>query len=274
MIKTHALTKGLYVEIDPSADIVCNELDIGDCVTILKDVKIRGNKIKIGNYVRFCPNSEIGGGGGVPNIHSNVTIGNNVLVCAYVLINNAREVVIGDDVGLGQYVHIWTHGGWLSTLDGYPCKFASVKIGSHVWIPERTSVLAGVTIGDHVIVGNNSLVDKDLPGGCFAAGIPVKILKEGVFPKPLSQEEKDKLLERLVKEWSDEHPFYLKIVDYLGGGRIRFKTLIFDTNTMEISGQLDEEGEDLRDHLRRNGVKFFTGKPFKSMAYNGERGSN
>jgi len=270
MIKAKRKKIGNYFEMHPSVEIECNELEIGDCVQMLEGVKIKGNKIKIGDYVRFCPHSEIGGGGGVPNSHSNVTIGNNVLICAYVLVNNAREVEIGDDIGLGQYVHIWTHGGWMNTLNGYPCTFAPVKIGSHVWIPERTSVLAGVKIGDHVIIGNNSLVSQDIPGGCFAAGIPAKVVKANIYPKPLSEEEKKKLLERLVKEWLEELAFKYKTlpplkVKYLGKGIIQFDDLIFDTNSMTISGELDEFAEDFRDHLRRNGIKFFTGKPFYSI---------
>jgi hypothetical protein len=41
--------------------------------------------------------------------------------------------------------------------------------------------------------------------------------------------------------------------------------LAYNTKSMEIEGHLNEIHEDFRDFLRRRGVKFFTGLPFKSI---------
>lgn len=35
----------------------------------------------------------------------------------------------------------------------------------------------GLKIGNHVIVGANSVVTKDVPDGCIVAGVPAKIIK-------------------------------------------------------------------------------------------------
>ncbi|MBQ4059178.1 MAG: hypothetical protein IJD40_09635 [Lachnospiraceae bacterium] len=52
-----------------------------------------------------------------------------------------------------------------------------VKIGKNVWIGRCTSILSGVTIGDNVIVGANSVVTHDIPDNCMAVGVPAKIIK-------------------------------------------------------------------------------------------------
>ena len=40
---------------------------------------------------------------------------------------------------------------------------------------------------------------------------------------------------------------------------------VFDTNARSIYGYENEVVEDLRDYLRRRGIKFYTGKPFKGI---------
>ena len=40
----------------------------------------------------------------------------------------------------------------------------------------HTTILKGTNIGDNVIIGANSLVNKDIPSNCVAAGNPIKII--------------------------------------------------------------------------------------------------
>ena len=39
-------------------------------------------------------------------------------------------------------------------------------------------VMKGVTIGDNVIIGANSIVTKDIPANTIAVGSPCKVIKE------------------------------------------------------------------------------------------------
>jgi len=41
-------------------------------------------------------------------------------------------------------------------------------------------VLKGVTIGDGAIIAAGAVVTKDVPAGCIAAGVPAKVVKEGI----------------------------------------------------------------------------------------------
>lgn len=53
----------------------------------------------------------------------------------------------------------------------------SVVIGNNVWIGDKVTILAGVRIGDGVIVAANSVVTKDIPDYCVVGGNPARILK-------------------------------------------------------------------------------------------------
>lgn len=57
----------------------------------------------------------------------------------------------------------------------------SVIIGNHVWTGTRVTVLKGVTIGDGCIIAAGSVVTKDIPPRCMAAGIPARVIKEDVI---------------------------------------------------------------------------------------------
>jgi maltose O-acetyltransferase len=53
-----------------------------------------------------------------------------------------------------------------------PERSAPVSIGERVWIASDVTVLAGVTIGDDVVVGARSVVTRDLPSRVLALGHP------------------------------------------------------------------------------------------------------
>lgn len=52
-----------------------------------------------------------------------------------------------------------------------------IIIGDNVWLGDKVTILAGVTIGDGVVVAANSVVTKDVPPYCVVAGNPAKIIK-------------------------------------------------------------------------------------------------
>ena len=53
-----------------------------------------------------------------------------------------------------------------------------IVIGDNVWLGAGAKVLAGVQIGNHVVVGAGAVVTKDVPDNCLIAGIPARIVKE------------------------------------------------------------------------------------------------
>ena len=45
-----------------------------------------------------------------------------------------------------------------------------------MFIVANSTILYDVTIGDNVIIGAGSLVNKDIPEGTVAAGVPAKVI--------------------------------------------------------------------------------------------------
>jgi len=262
------------VRISEDADIiVSDELAIGPYTIIEKGFKARCRNLHIGKHVYIQKNCEIGFGGW-HGLNSNVFIDDYVGIFDGTTINCADEVFIGKYCGLGQECKIWTHGAWLPVVDGFPSQHqAPVYIGNKVWIPARTQILAGVTIGDNVVIGINSLVNKDLPPGCFAAGLPAKVIRENVYPRPLSDEELHSLVSNLCEAYiplAEDKGFTPDIqVDNVGNITFSYDgdVIKFDTrNTVYSPIDINIYTEDFRDYLRRNGFKFYQGGFFKSLS--------
>lgn len=53
-------------------------------------------------------------------------------------------------------------------------------IGKKCFIGSNAIIMAGVKLGDSVIVGAGAVVTKDVPSGCIVVGNPAKVIREGV----------------------------------------------------------------------------------------------
>lgn len=110
-----------------------------------------------------------------------IEIGKNFGVNKFSRIVAHDKIEIGDQVTIGQMVSILDHDHRYEmkenrlTLDGYTT--APIKIGNNIWIGDKCTILKGVTIGDNVVVGANTLVHKNVPSGVVIGGVPFKILK-------------------------------------------------------------------------------------------------
>ena len=274
ILETEDLYIGENVVIGDNVEIRCPEkIHIGDNSVLTKDIKINCTSFEAGEYLFMCDRVEIGRGGCYgPN--SRVKIGKHVGIFEGTVINPSEEVEIGDDTGIGGEVMIWTHGAWLDVLQGFPADFGPVKIGSNVWLPARGVVLPNVTIGNNVVIGINSTINRSLPDGCFAAGSPCKVIKEDVYPKKLTEDEKKKIMWEIISDWYKLHDIK-KIKDVFAkyeNGKIYLiqeqGETIYDIEERTISGYDDGVVQDLRDYLRRRGIKIYTEDRFKSIRPN------
>lgn len=53
-----------------------------------------------------------------------------------------------------------------------------VHIGDNCWIGGGVTICPGVTIGENTVIGAGSVVIKDIPANCVAAGNPCRVLRE------------------------------------------------------------------------------------------------
>ena len=57
-----------------------------------------------------------------------------------------------------------------------PTEGRDISIGAGCFLASGVIVVGKVTIGDNTIIGAGSVVSKDIPGDCFAAGVPARVV--------------------------------------------------------------------------------------------------
>lgn len=237
--------KGYQIATDAKLSFGCvvigNNVEIGKKSSIGFFTIIRARNIKIARYVKIGAMSAIDTEsisidddarineqvyiGGTTTSQSSLTMGKRTIIMQASYINPTMPITIGDDSGIGGHCLLFTHGSWNSILDGYPVKFASINIGKKVWLPWRVFVMPGVSIGDGVVVGADSMINKNVPANSLVAGSPAKIIKEN-FPVPLGEEERNKILDDIFKEFINHlnhHDFIAKQKNITSGFELRIR---------------------------------------------------
>lgn len=88
---------------------------------------------------------------------------------------NCWLIEIGDDVIMGNKVQLIAHDFSLMHHTGY-ARFGRIVIGDRVFIGANTTILMNAHIGNDVVIGAGSLVNKDIPDGVVVAGVPAKVI--------------------------------------------------------------------------------------------------
>jgi acetyltransferase-like isoleucine patch superfamily enzyme len=140
--------------------------------------------ISIGNDVLIGPGVALSAGM-VPGqeclVTPVVTIGDRCLIGRGSGIVGHFSISIGNDVWTGHHVYITdqNHGYEDITIpiskQSQPER--AVSIGDGSWLGHGSVVLPGVTIGQHVVIGANSVVTKDIPDFSVAVGVPAKVIR-------------------------------------------------------------------------------------------------
>lgn len=116
-------------------------------------------------------------------------LGKNFFANFNLTIQDDAEVIIGDNCNFGPNVTIVTpihpmradERKAILTPEGKEkrlCYAKPVHIGSDCWFGASVTVCPGVTIGDNCVIGAGSVVTRDIPAGCFAAGVPCRVIRE------------------------------------------------------------------------------------------------
>jgi Acetyltransferase (isoleucine patch superfamily) len=120
----------------------------------------------------------------------NIRIGNNVSInmnCTFV---DCNTITIGDNVLIASNVQIYTAAhpveyaervrqDWNPDSGQYFCNtFAKpVTRGSGCWIGGGVVILPGVSVGERTVIGAGSVVTKNVPADCVAAGNPCRVIR-------------------------------------------------------------------------------------------------
>ena len=233
-------------KIHPTAHID-DTVTLGDWTVVHENVEMYGD-VTIGRAGWILPNTIIGGG---QKELGSLTAGDFFHVGMRGFINIAHSVSVGDGVGLGMDTKLFTHGGYLNQLEGFPFERGSIDIGSEVWIPNAI-VLPNVRIGHKVVIAAMSLVNMDIPSYCLAGGIPVKILKEYRYARELDLDQYETILN--IIHMQAKH-YGVKDIRILHGV-IDVGETTFYPRTKMITGPVSKDTERVKDLFRRHGVRF------------------
>lgn len=173
---------GTHYTIGPSGSVVfadgssATDIILDDHVFVFGSLMSQSHgKIIIGDH------SRVGRGVMIQSVES-IKIGRGVTI--------ARDVVVTDNnthptsfyfkqaralAPLNSPMHLWK---WSA--------HKPVSIGDFTWIGERSRICKGVTIGNNCVIAAHSVVTKDVPDNCIAAGNPAKIVKTNIenMPEP------------------------------------------------------------------------------------------
>lgn len=113
-------------------------------------------------------------------LHGPIRLGCNVSLNARVTIDGgARGVVIGDNtrIASGTAIYAFNHGMNPERLiREQPVTSRGIIIGKDVWIGANVSLVDGVEIGDHAVVGMGSVVTKNVPPWSIVVGVPARVI--------------------------------------------------------------------------------------------------
>jgi maltose O-acetyltransferase len=104
-----------------------------------------------------------------------LSIGSRCALGSFTRIWNYAPIEIGDDfmAAGGLTLNSATHDPVTLQPRGEP-----ITIGSRVWCGQNVTILAGVTIGDDVVIGAGSVVTESLPARCIAVGVPARKIRD------------------------------------------------------------------------------------------------
>lgn len=135
-------------------------------------IRIGDNVIVSRGVVFSCKNGNL-------QIGNDCTFGFNTLIQAV----DESNVVIGNDVLVAAFVYIIGCGPYGTEQLDVPFKKqgivskGGIRIDDNVWVGSGVQIMDGVNIGTGAIIASNSVVTKSVEGNVVAAGMPAKMIK-------------------------------------------------------------------------------------------------
>lgn len=247
---------------------VAEEVVVGDRVVLADNTYLGGRRVEIGDdfygYTWEWQRLDVGRGRrdceyARFKVGNRVTLHNN-------RIDLAREVVLGNDVGLSPDVVIYTHHYWLSPLEGYPQAYQDVWVFDGAIVGFRSVLLPGARVGTRAVVGSQSVVRGDLPGEGVYAGNPARRVSDVISP---TRHQAALRLSTILVEYDRDCAYrglavgmlYLRD-DY---PLVYISNVAFNVEALTVEGEEDKYTDDFRDFMFKRGIRFYTKRPFRRL---------
>ena len=103
--------------------------------------------------------------------HYHVVIGSKIRLGKNVWFPHPHNIVIGEKTVIGDDCIIYHDVTFGQNKGLYPV------IGNEVIIYTGAKIIGGITVGNNVVIGANSVVTKNVPDNAIVAGAPAKIIR-------------------------------------------------------------------------------------------------
>ncbi|WP_288425628.1 acyltransferase [uncultured Spirosoma sp.] len=149
---------------------------------------VNNGKIIIGNNTTLGKHTWIAAYGAYANqtFKPTIKIGDNVSIGNYLCLTAIDSIVINNGCLLSEYVFITDHFHGTDPNQGTPASQnlyskGSTEIGENTFIGYRATILSGVKLGRHCVVGAHSVVNKSFPDYSVIAGVPARLIKTQIY---------------------------------------------------------------------------------------------
>ena len=106
---------------------------------------------------------------------SSMQIGRGVFINSNLLAMARGGITIEDNARIAANVQLISNNHDPYDLDILTCK--PVRIREYAWIGAGATILPGVCVGRHAVVGAGAVVTKDVPDYAVAVGNPARVVK-------------------------------------------------------------------------------------------------
>jgi len=116
----------------------------------------------------------------------NLTVEDNCTIHKYVLLDDRGEIIIHEGSSVSDYANVYSHSHDLN--DGMIVDNHKTEIGPRARITYHATVLSGVKVGEHGIVGSMGVASKNVEPFHIVGGIPAKPIKvKTIAPEELQK---------------------------------------------------------------------------------------
>lgn len=150
----------------------------GQGVYIGKHCALKGkNNITLEDSVTIRPYAQIWSGGGTVRIGRGSEIGERCRISIANSLNMGEKVLLSPNVYITDCDHEYRDLEVPVIDQGIVQRGQTVSIGDGSYIGINAVIVGNVKIGEHCVIGANSVVTKDVPDYCVAVGSPARVIK-------------------------------------------------------------------------------------------------
>jgi len=175
---------GKNCRIDSGVQIIAGtgaSIIIGDNCWIMQNsiIRSKNSEFKINNNVIIATQVQIFSR--EEGYEGSLLLKEGVRINDYVMLDITHDLIINEEVVVGQYSIIFTHDHNYKTSNRAVWKgeieLGTVLIDAGTWIGAKTVIMKNVKIGKRALIASGAIVTKDCQAQSIYAGVPAKKIK-------------------------------------------------------------------------------------------------